>query len=171
VVATHHPFLQLAIKNQVPLWYPHLASLVLTKIGAHAALQDNQLIRAGEWWRFITPVALHANFLHLAINNKALDNLGPLVENLSGPSPRSLVRPPASSSTPAPPWAPPVSARVVIPCSFLLRRTPVCLFVTVSALAGSAASFFFNSSPSVGASSARAISTVRASCAERHLFH
>ena len=48
------------------------------------ALQDNQLIRAGQWWRLITPVALHANLLHLVTNNYSLNSLGPAVEMLSG---------------------------------------------------------------------------------------
>ncbi len=47
-------------------------------------MQDNQLIRAGQWWRLITPVALHANLLHLVTNNYSLNSLGPAVEMLSG---------------------------------------------------------------------------------------
>ena len=35
--------------------------------------QDNQLIRSGQWWRLITPVALHANVLHLLTNNYSLN--------------------------------------------------------------------------------------------------
>ncbi|CAL5219996.1 g1938 [Coccomyxa viridis] len=46
--------------------------------------KDNQLIRAGQWWRLITPVALHANLLHLVTNNYSLNSLGPAVEMLSG---------------------------------------------------------------------------------------
>lgn len=46
--------------------------------------QDNALIRAGQWWRLITPVALHANLLHLLTNNYSLNSLGPAVEMLSG---------------------------------------------------------------------------------------
>ncbi|BDA42210.1 RHOMBOID-like protein 10, chloroplastic [Coccomyxa sp. Obi] len=46
--------------------------------------KDNQLIRAGEWWRLITPVALHASWLHLLTNNYSLNSLGPAVEGLCG---------------------------------------------------------------------------------------
>ena len=46
--------------------------------------QDNGLIRAGQWWRLITPVFLHANLLHLVSNNYSLNSLGPAVEMLSG---------------------------------------------------------------------------------------
>ena len=44
----------------------------------------NPAIRAGEWWRLLTPVMLHGNLLHLATNNFALNSLGPLTERLSG---------------------------------------------------------------------------------------
>lgn len=44
----------------------------------------NPAIKAGEWWRLLTPVLLHGNLLHLATNNFALNNLGPLTEQLSG---------------------------------------------------------------------------------------
>ena len=44
----------------------------------------NPAIRAGEWWRLLTPVLLHGNLLHLATNNFALNSLGPLTERLSG---------------------------------------------------------------------------------------
>lgn len=47
-------------------------------------MQDNQLIRAGQWWRLITPVVLHANLMHLVTNNYSLNSLGPAVEMLSG---------------------------------------------------------------------------------------
>ncbi|EIE20693.1 rhomboid-domain-containing protein [Coccomyxa subellipsoidea C-169] len=46
--------------------------------------KDNQLIRAGEWWRLLTPVALHANLIHLLTNNYSLNSLGPAVEGLCG---------------------------------------------------------------------------------------
>lgn len=97
---------------QTVIW-PQKSSL-LPDVHIHAP-QDNQLIRAGQWWRFITPVALHANLLHLVCNNHALNNLGPLMERLSG------------------------------------RQRFISVY-TVSAVAGSVASFLFNSSPSVGAS-------------------
>ena len=44
----------------------------------------NPAIRAGEWWRLVTPMLLHGNLLHLATNNFALNSLGPLTEQLSG---------------------------------------------------------------------------------------
>jgi len=37
-----------------------------------------------EWWRFVTPIFLHVNLLHLLINMYSLWILGPLVEKLYG---------------------------------------------------------------------------------------
>lgn len=42
------------------------------------------LISAGEWWRFLTPVFLHANLLHIGMNSWVLFDLGPAVEALYG---------------------------------------------------------------------------------------
>lgn len=40
----------------------------------------NELIVAGEWWRFLTPAFLHGSPLHLAVNMLSLHQLGPVVE-------------------------------------------------------------------------------------------
>jgi len=37
-----------------------------------------------QWWRFITPMFLHAGLIHLLVNMYALWNLGPYVEKLYG---------------------------------------------------------------------------------------
>lgn len=44
----------------------------------------NSLINAGEWWRFVTPIFLHLNWLHLLVNMYGLWILGPFVERLYG---------------------------------------------------------------------------------------
>jgi rhomboid protease GluP len=44
----------------------------------------NELILAGQVWRLITPVLLHANFLHIAFNMYALYVLGPGLEKFYG---------------------------------------------------------------------------------------
>lgn len=41
-------------------------------------------IAKGDYFRLITPTFLHGNILHLLLNNLALNNLGPMVEKLSG---------------------------------------------------------------------------------------
>lgn len=44
----------------------------------------NEFIIAGEWWRLITPVFLHANLIHLGINCYSLFIFGTQVEALFG---------------------------------------------------------------------------------------
>jgi len=54
--------------------------VVLMRLGAKV----NSLIVAGEYWRFVTPVFLHAGFLHLAFNMLFLYSIGPGLESLFG---------------------------------------------------------------------------------------
>jgi rhomboid protease GluP len=45
----------------------------------------NFLIRQnGEWWRFVTPIFIHVNLLHLLVNMYSLWMIGPYVEKLYG---------------------------------------------------------------------------------------
>jgi membrane associated rhomboid family serine protease len=46
--------------------------------------KDNALLRAGEYWRFVTPVFLHANEIHILLNMYALFQIGPIVEREFG---------------------------------------------------------------------------------------
>lgn len=46
--------------------------------------KSNAAIEAGQSWRILTSMYLHANLLHLAVNAFALAVLGPLVERLYG---------------------------------------------------------------------------------------
>ncbi|WP_243290557.1 rhomboid family intramembrane serine protease [Bacillus sp. FJAT-47783] len=52
----------------------------LLKFGAKV----NELIYAGEWWRFVTPIFLHIGFLHLLMNSFALYYIGVAVEKMYG---------------------------------------------------------------------------------------
>ncbi|CAM6092963.1 unnamed protein product [Calypogeia fissa] len=44
----------------------------------------NELIMAGQWWRFITPMFLHASLLHIGLGSWALLSFGPAVESAYG---------------------------------------------------------------------------------------
>lgn len=54
-------------------------------------LKVNELIIAGQWWRLITPVFLHANLLHIGFNMYALYALGPELERHFGHLPFLLL--------------------------------------------------------------------------------
>jgi membrane associated rhomboid family serine protease len=46
---------------------------------------DKAGLAAGEWWRLVSPVLVHASLLHLLFNMYALWIFGPLVEQMYGP--------------------------------------------------------------------------------------
>lgn len=60
-------------------WFPVIGSR-LTYYG----IGWNAMIANGEWWRFITPVFLHAGLLHLLFNMFSLFLFGPEMERLTG---------------------------------------------------------------------------------------
>lgn len=53
-------------------------------IPAALGMKVNQFIRAGEYWRFITPVFLHGGLLHVGVNMYSLYVLGPQLERHYG---------------------------------------------------------------------------------------
>lgn len=52
----------------------------LTMLG----MKDNTAIMAGEWWRLVTPMFLHAGVAHLGVNSFSLYIIGPQVERSYG---------------------------------------------------------------------------------------
>jgi rhomboid protease GluP len=61
-----------------------LQSLTGTDQWLNFGAKVNAAIVAGEWWRLITPMFLHVNILHIAINSYSLYIFGPQVEVLFG---------------------------------------------------------------------------------------
>lgn len=60
------------------LYYSHVkGSDLIMKFG-----QLNKAVQRGQWWRLCTSMFLHANLLHLAMNNYSLINLSPLEQSL-----------------------------------------------------------------------------------------
>ena len=58
----------------------NVIATVLITYGA----KDNDLILAGQYWRFITPVFLHVNLLHIGLNMLNLAVLGVFLERVVG---------------------------------------------------------------------------------------
>lgn len=67
-----------------------ITSLTGRDLVAQFGMKENQAIAAGEVWRLITPVFVHAGIAHIFVNMYSLYALGPAIERLFG-SPRMLV--------------------------------------------------------------------------------
>ncbi len=46
--------------------------------------KTNELLQGGEWFRLVTPIFIHANFVHILLNSYAIWSIGPVVERLYG---------------------------------------------------------------------------------------
>lgn len=55
-----------------------------TRVLIFLGAKVNELISAGEYWRFITPMFLHIGFMHIFINMLTLKNLGSFLERFIG---------------------------------------------------------------------------------------
>lgn len=60
-------------------WIPGIGDLLY-----YYGVGSNFLIKAGEWWRFITPMFLHGGLMHLLFNMFSLFLFGPELERLTG---------------------------------------------------------------------------------------
>ncbi len=68
------------MNNAVDIKDNDALSTVLINYGA----KDNDLIVQGQYWRFVTPIFLHANLLHVGLNMLNLAVLGVFLERLVG---------------------------------------------------------------------------------------
>lgn len=78
----HDPgaILQNIVSNAINVRDDDALSNTLIAFGA----KDNDLILQGQYWRFVTPIFLHANALHVGLNMFNLAVLGVFVERLLG---------------------------------------------------------------------------------------
>ncbi len=58
----------------------------LTSVLILYGAKENHLIEQGQYWRFITPIFLHANLLHMGLNMLNLLMLGIFLERIMGPA-------------------------------------------------------------------------------------
>lgn len=78
-------FTYIFISINIAVWVL-LNILAMTK-GWHLdqyGVKDNIKIMDGEYWRFVTPIFLHANLVHLVVNCYSLYAIGVLVERIFG---------------------------------------------------------------------------------------
>ena len=56
----------------------------ITTVALQFGAKDNNLIRHGQYWRLVTPIFLHGNWLHLLVNGISLYRLGAAMEQIYG---------------------------------------------------------------------------------------
>jgi rhomboid protease GluP len=66
--------------NGGPNLFSGVSGQVLYQLGARQSIA----ILAGEWWRLVMPMFLHAGLLHLGMNSLFLVDIGPQVERIYG---------------------------------------------------------------------------------------
>eukprot|EP01026_Neomeris_dumetosa_P062619 TRINITY_DN59304_c0_g1_i2.p1 TRINITY_DN59304_c0_g1~~TRINITY_DN59304_c0_g1_i2.p1 ORF type:complete len:167 (-),score=18.33 TRINITY_DN59304_c0_g1_i2:102-602(-) len=64
-------------------WCVFAANLVAPQLFS-LGVKANVLINRGEWWRLFTPMFLHIDLAHCAVNSYSLSSLGPIVEGSAG---------------------------------------------------------------------------------------
>jgi membrane associated rhomboid family serine protease len=75
-----HGIISNILANAITIQDNNALANVLTTYGAKV----NNLIEAGQYWRFVTPIFLHANLLHVGLNMLNFFVLGIFVERLVG---------------------------------------------------------------------------------------
>ena len=66
--------------NAINIQNENVLANVLVKYGA----KENTLIAQGQYWRFVTPIFLHANLLHIGLNMLNFAVLGIILERIMG---------------------------------------------------------------------------------------
>jgi len=62
--------------------------MMLVRFGAGLKGQINAdgIVTGGEWWRLITPIFLHGGLIHFLFNSYMLMNIGPVAQEIFGPT-------------------------------------------------------------------------------------
>lgn len=77
---TFHDIIANVLNNAINIQNNDALTNVLIQYGA----KDNALIIQGQYWRFVTPIFLHANLLHVGLNMLNFVVLGVFLERLVG---------------------------------------------------------------------------------------
>ena len=64
--------------------YSNINKIDYSRLIIDFGAKENESILLGEYWRFLTPVFLHVNLVHLLVNTYSLYVFGPLVEKIFG---------------------------------------------------------------------------------------
>lgn len=64
--------------------YSYISGVSYSQLLDTYGAKDNLRILNGEYWRFLTPIFLHADFAHILINSFSLFSLGRVVEKIYG---------------------------------------------------------------------------------------
>ncbi|MFA1822573.1 rhomboid family intramembrane serine protease [Virgibacillus oceani] len=80
-----YPVVGVIIIVNLVLWLIiHLLQLPIGTMIYQLGAGSNFLIGQGEYWRLVTPIFLHAGFMHVAFNSFALVLFGPALEQMLG---------------------------------------------------------------------------------------